>query len=108
MTDEIMQYADADTSKKFPRSDWALISSEPEIGATATRHATREADAIVSRALELGVTLIDTAEIYGFEAGRLVRQGCCPASTIAGTGPETRSGPVIRFSCRRISTAPET
>lgn len=33
-----------------------------------------EARAIVRRALELGVTLFDTAEIYGFEASRVTRR----------------------------------
>jgi aryl-alcohol dehydrogenase-like predicted oxidoreductase len=37
-------------------------------------YAGREARAIVRRALELGVTLFDTAEIYGFEASRVARR----------------------------------
>ena len=38
------------------------------------RYAGHEARAIVRRALELGVTLFDTAEIYGFEASRIARR----------------------------------
>jgi len=38
------------------------------------RYARQEACAIVRRALELGVTLIDTSEIYGFEASRIARR----------------------------------
>src|ERR1044071_5249915 len=38
-------------------------------------YARKEAPAIVRRALQLGVTLFDTAEIYGFEPWFLVRRG---------------------------------
>ena len=38
------------------------------------RYAGREACAIVRRALELGVTLFDSSEIYGFEASRITRR----------------------------------
>jgi aryl-alcohol dehydrogenase-like predicted oxidoreductase len=61
-----MRYLDLGTAKKISKiglGTWQFGSREWGYG---ERYATQEAQAIVSRALELGVTLFDTAEIYGF------------------------------------------
>ncbi len=57
-----------DTAKpisKIGLGTWQFGSMEWNYGA---RYATEDARAIVERAVELGVTLFDTAEIYGIEA----------------------------------------
>jgi aryl-alcohol dehydrogenase-like predicted oxidoreductase len=61
-----MRYLDLGTAKKLSKiglGTWQFGSREWGYG---ERYAEREAHAIVSRAIELGVTLFDTAEIYGF------------------------------------------
>src|ERR1700745_672397 len=61
-----MRYLDMDTAKKVSKiglGTWQFGSSEWGYG---DAYAGAEAGAIVRRALELGVTLFDTAEIYGF------------------------------------------
>src|SRR5215831_17459090 len=61
-----MRYLDLDTAKKVSKiglGTWQFGSSEWGYG---DAYAASEATAIVRRALELGVTLFDTAEIYGF------------------------------------------
>jgi aryl-alcohol dehydrogenase-like predicted oxidoreductase len=61
-----MRYLDIDTAKKISKiglGTWQFGSREWGYGQP---YAEREAHAIVARALELGVTLFDTAEIYGF------------------------------------------
>jgi aryl-alcohol dehydrogenase-like predicted oxidoreductase len=61
-----MRYLDLGTAKKISKiglGTWQFGSREWGYG---LRYSTQEASAIVSRALELGVTLFDTAEIYGF------------------------------------------
>src|SRR6266704_4602211 len=61
-----MRYLDIDTAKKISRiglGTWQFGSREWGYG---DAYAGSEARAIVRRALELGVTLFDTAEIYGF------------------------------------------
>jgi aryl-alcohol dehydrogenase-like predicted oxidoreductase len=61
-----MRYLDLGTAKKISKiglGAWQFGSREWGYG---ERYAAQEAQAIVSRALELGVTLFDTAEIYGF------------------------------------------
>ena len=66
-----MRYLDVDTGKKISKiglGTWQFGSSEWGYGEPYAR---READAIVRRAVKLGVTLFDTAEIYG--AGRSER-----------------------------------
>ena len=59
-----MRYLDVDTVKKISKiglGTWQFGSTEWNYGEA---YAERESDAIVRRALELGVTLFDTAEIY--------------------------------------------
>jgi aryl-alcohol dehydrogenase-like predicted oxidoreductase len=61
-----MRYLSIDTAKRISRiglGTWQFGSREWGYG---TDYADKEAAAIVRRALELGVTLFDTAEIYGF------------------------------------------
>jgi len=61
-----MRYLGIDVGKKISRNGlgtWQFGSKEWGYG---DPYAEREAHAIVRRALELGVTLFDTAEIYGF------------------------------------------
>ncbi|HKR70824.1 MAG TPA: aldo/keto reductase [Streptosporangiaceae bacterium] len=61
-----MRYLDMDTAKKVSKiglGTWQFGSREWGYGDSYARS---EAKAIVRRALELGVTLFDTAEIYGF------------------------------------------
>jgi len=61
-----MRYLGIDTAKKISRiglGTWQFGSREWGYGEP---YAGQEAQAIVRRALELGVTLFDTAEIYGF------------------------------------------
>jgi aryl-alcohol dehydrogenase-like predicted oxidoreductase len=61
-----MRYVDIDTAKKISKiglGAWQFGSREWGYG---DHYAGEVAQAIVGRALELGVTLFDTAEIYGF------------------------------------------
>src|SRR5260221_6094148 len=61
-----MRYLDMDTAKKVSKiglGTWQFGSREWGYG---DAYARSEANAIVRRALDLGVTLFDTAEIYGF------------------------------------------
>ena len=61
-----MRYVDLGTAKKISKiglGTWQFGSREWGYGES---YAGQEADAIVGRAIELGVTLFDTAEIYGF------------------------------------------
>ncbi len=61
----MVRYLNVDTDKKISKiglGTWQFGSREWGYGEPYAR---READAIVRRALKLGVTLFDTAEIYG-------------------------------------------
>jgi aryl-alcohol dehydrogenase-like predicted oxidoreductase len=61
-----MRYLPIDTGKKISKiglGTWQFGSREWGYG---RQYAEREALAIVARALELGVTLFDTAEVYGY------------------------------------------
>jgi aryl-alcohol dehydrogenase-like predicted oxidoreductase len=61
-----MRYLSSDTAKKISKiglGTWQFGSREWGYGQA---YADNEATAIVHRALELGITLFDTAEIYGF------------------------------------------
>jgi aryl-alcohol dehydrogenase-like predicted oxidoreductase len=61
-----MRYLSSDTTKKISKiglGTWQFGSKEWGYGQA---YAEAGADAIVRRALELGITLFDTAEIYGF------------------------------------------
>src|SRR5258708_16591713 len=61
-----MRFIDLGTAKKISKiglGTWQVGSREWGYG---ERYDAQEAHAIVGRAIELGVTLFDTAEIYGF------------------------------------------
>jgi aryl-alcohol dehydrogenase-like predicted oxidoreductase len=61
-----MRYLDTGTAKQISKiglGTWQFGSREWGYG---DRYASQTAQAVVARALELGVTLFDTAEIYGF------------------------------------------
>src|SRR5215469_9286732 len=61
-----MRYRDIGTTRKISKiglGTWQFGSREWGYG---ERYADQVAHAVVTRALELGVTLFDTAEIYGF------------------------------------------
>jgi aryl-alcohol dehydrogenase-like predicted oxidoreductase len=69
-----MRYVDVGTDKKISKIGLGTHQFGTKDWGYGERYAVREAEAIVSRALELGVTLIDTAEIYGSEPGPLARR----------------------------------
>jgi hypothetical protein len=72
--DEALRYLDTGTGKRISKiglGTHQFGSSDWDYG---EHYASREAGAIVRRALELGVTLFDSAEIYGLEAHRVVRR----------------------------------
>lgn len=66
-----MQYVDVPTAKKISKiglGTWQFGSAEWGYG---DRYADSDTPVIVRRALELGITLFDTAEIYGVDASSL-------------------------------------
>jgi aryl-alcohol dehydrogenase-like predicted oxidoreductase len=67
-----MRYLDFDTGKEISKIGLGTSQFGSREWGYGERYARREAQAIVQRALELGVTLFDTAEIYGFEANPIV------------------------------------
>ena len=69
-----MRYIDVDTSKRISKIGLGTHQFGTRAWGYGERYAARDVNAIVNRALELGVTLFDTAEIYGFEPGRLARR----------------------------------
>jgi aryl-alcohol dehydrogenase-like predicted oxidoreductase len=69
-----MRYLDIGTSKRISKIGLGTHQFGSPDWDYGDRYAGREARAIVRRALELGVTLFDTAEIYGFRAHRLARR----------------------------------
>jgi aryl-alcohol dehydrogenase-like predicted oxidoreductase len=69
-----VRYLDVGTAKKISKIGLGTHQFGTRERGYGEHYTIREADAIVSRALELGVTLFDTAEIYGFEPSRLARR----------------------------------
>jgi aryl-alcohol dehydrogenase-like predicted oxidoreductase len=69
-----MRYLDIGTSKRISKIGLGTHQFGSPDWDYGERYAGREARAIVRRALELGVTLFDTAEIYGFQAHRMARR----------------------------------
>jgi aryl-alcohol dehydrogenase-like predicted oxidoreductase len=69
-----MRYLDIGTSKRISKIGLGTHQFGSPDWDYGDRYAGREARAIVRRALELGVTLFDTAEIYGFRAHRIARR----------------------------------
>jgi len=68
------------------------------------RYAGHEARAIVRRALELGVTLFDTAEIYGFEASRIARRAVVEGVALSDLARIPVSGAGSRSSAMPLAT----
>jgi len=69
-----LRYLDTGTDKRISKiglGTHQFGSSDWDYG---EHYASREAGAIVRRAMELGVTLFDSAEIYGLEAHRIIRR----------------------------------
>jgi aryl-alcohol dehydrogenase-like predicted oxidoreductase len=60
-----MRYLDVDTAPKISKIGLGAWQFGGEWG-YGQRYAERDAEAIVQRAIDLGVTLFDTAELYGF------------------------------------------
>lgn len=87
-----MRYLDAGTGKPISKIGLGTHQFGSPDWAYGEQYAGHEARAIVRRAIELGVTLFDTAEIYGFEAHRLARRavvegvGLSDAARIPGFG----------------------
>jgi len=69
-----MRYLEVGTGKRISKIGLGTHQFGSPDWDYGDRYARHEAHAIVRRALELGVTLFDTSEIYGFEASRLARR----------------------------------
>jgi aryl-alcohol dehydrogenase-like predicted oxidoreductase len=69
-----MRYLDIGTAKQISKIGLGTHQFASAAWGYRERLTIHHADAIVRRALELGVTLFDTAEIYGFEAHRFARR----------------------------------
>jgi aryl-alcohol dehydrogenase-like predicted oxidoreductase len=69
-----MRYLATDIPKKISKIGLGTSQFGSAAWGYGRDYARREAPAIVRRALQLGVTLFDTAEIYGFEPWFLVRR----------------------------------
>jgi aryl-alcohol dehydrogenase-like predicted oxidoreductase len=69
-----MHYIDIGATKKISRIGLGTHQFAASGWGYGERYVAQEVNAIVSRALELGVTLFDTAETYGYEPGRIVRR----------------------------------
>jgi aryl-alcohol dehydrogenase-like predicted oxidoreductase len=69
-----MRYLTTDISKKISKIGLGTSQFGSAAWGYGRDYARKEAPAIVRRALQLGVTLFDTAEIYGFEPWFLVRR----------------------------------
>ena len=69
-----MRYLDVGADKRVSKVGLGTHQFGSAEWGYGERYAGREARAIVRRALDLGVTLFDTAEIYGFQAHRIARR----------------------------------
>jgi len=69
-----MRYLNIGTAKQISKIGLGTHQFASAAWGYGERLTVHEAGAIVRRALELGVTLFDTAEIYGFEAHRFARR----------------------------------
>jgi aryl-alcohol dehydrogenase-like predicted oxidoreductase len=79
-----MRYLDIRTTKRISKIGLGTHQFGSASWGYGERYATQEATAIVRRALELGVTLFDTAEIYGFEAHRFVGRALVEGVAVSG------------------------
>ena len=100
-----MRYLDTDTAKRISKiglGTWQFGSKEWGYG---ERYSDRTAAAIVRRAIELGVTLFDTAEIYaGGRSERILGRALGgdrePAFIATKIFPVTPGGPMVRRRAR--------
>src|SRR5262249_29798242 len=85
-----MRYLDIGTGKRISKIGLGTCQFGSREWGYGDRYAGQEAGAIVRRALELGVTLFDTAEIYGFEvtsvASQALRHGVAVTDTAKASG----------------------
>jgi len=78
-----MRYLDVGADKRVSKVGLGTHQFGSAEWGYGERYAGREARAIVRRALDLGVTLFDTAEIYGFQAHRIVRRALVEGVALA-------------------------
>jgi aryl-alcohol dehydrogenase-like predicted oxidoreductase len=78
-----MRYLDVGAGKRVSKIGLGTHQFGSAEWGYGERYAGREARAIVRRALDLGVTLFDTAEIYGFQAHRMVRRALVEGIALA-------------------------
>ena len=97
-----MQYLDIDTNKRISKIGLGTYQFGSAEWGYGDRYAGQEARAIVRRALELGVTLFDTAEIYGFE----VPSVASPAPLGGGSRHRHRQEPLVSGAVNRSSGRP--
>jgi len=98
-----MRYLDVDTAPKISRiglGTWQFGAREWGYG---EGYAGQEAKEIVHRAIDLGVTLFDTAEIYGFGRSERIRRAerrrrPVPADHQPVRGPGDGPGPAPALS----------
>ena len=80
-----MRYLDIGTAKKISKIGLGTHQFGSWEWGYGDRYAGQEALAIVRRALELGVTLFDTSEIYGFKAHRIVLRALSQGVALSDT-----------------------
>ena len=78
-----MRYLDVGAGKRVSKVGLGTHQFGSAEWGYGDRYAGREARAIVRRALDLGVTLFDTAEIYGFRAHRMARRALVEGVALA-------------------------
>jgi aryl-alcohol dehydrogenase-like predicted oxidoreductase len=78
-----MRYLDVGAGKRVSKVGLGTHQFGSAEWGYGERYAGREARAIVRRALDLGVTLFDTAEIYGFQAHRIARRALVEGVALA-------------------------
>ena len=78
-----MRYLDVGAGKRVSKVGLGTHQFGTAEWGYGERYAEREARVIVRRALDLGVTLFDTAEIYGFQAHRIARRALIEGVALA-------------------------
>ena len=78
-----MRYLDVGAGKRASKAGLGTHQFGSAEWGYGERYAEREARAIVRRALDLGVTLFDTSEIYGFRAHRIARRALVEGVALA-------------------------
>jgi aryl-alcohol dehydrogenase-like predicted oxidoreductase len=78
-----MRYLDISTGKRVSKIGLGTHQFGSLEWGYGERYAVKEARSIVHRALELGITLFDTAEIYGYQAHRVARRALIEGVALA-------------------------